>query len=200
MTVVETVRDSFRDRWGKPAAMSQFKVGKVSLEVWQWNARSNPENVVLYVTVGASSWPLTGREPNVRMEFFTALQSARDEVVNSLAALAAHAVRDGVTLDHGDAIPCGEPLWRGSAMTSFLVARARPGFLPPLETPDGIAVQFLQAIPIYESERAYAREQGADALLECWTEAHTRYLDPDRSPNAVCLARSGLGAKTFLGV
>jgi hypothetical protein len=200
MTVLETVRDSFRERWGKPSRTSRFEVGKVALEVQKWDARSNPEHVVLYVTVGASSWPLTGRPPQERIEFFTGLLRPRDEVANSLAALAAYSVREGVALDHGRVVPCGEPLWPGSAMATLLVARARPGFLPPLETADGIHVQFLQAVPIYESERAYTMEYGVDALLECWSEAHTRHLDPDRSPNAVCLARSGLGAKTFLGV
>jgi hypothetical protein len=200
MTVLETVRDSFRERWGKPAETFRFEDGKVALGVQKWDARSNPEKLVFYATIGASVWPLTGRPPEDRFEFFIGLLRACDGVANSLAALAAYSVRDGVTLDHGRVVPSGEPLWRGSAMTSLLVARARPSLLPSLETPDGIHVQFQQAIPIYESERAYTIEYGVEALLECWSESHTRYLDPDRSPNAVCLARSGLGAKTFLGV
>ena len=199
MTEVKTVRDSCRERWGKPARTVRFEVGKISLDVLKWDARLSADNVVLYVTVGASSTPLSGRPFGQRLEFFTGLLRAHDEVANALAALAVHATRRGVALGHGNMVPSGEPLWPGSAMSTFLVARARPP-IPPIDTPDALHVEFLQAIPIYESERAYATENGVDGLLECWSEAHTPFLDPDRPPNAVCLARSGLSGKTFLGV
>jgi len=85
-------------------------------------------------------------------------------------------------------------------MTTFLITRPRSDLLPPLELPDGTTVEFLQAIPIFESERAYKKEHGVDKLMECFAEAHTPFWDPDRSPNPVCLSRSALGSGTFLGV
>lgn len=200
MAVVGAVRDSYRAKWGKSLETAEFKTGKYKVEVQKWDARSNPDGAVIYATIGASLWPLAGRPSNQRIEFFLGLLRPQDEVASSLSGLALYSERQGVAIDHGNTVPSAEPLWPGSAMTTFLVIRARTGFPTPLEMPDGTHVEFLQAIPIFESERAYKKEHGVDALLECWSEAHTPYLDPDRSPNAVCLARSGLGAKTFLGV
>jgi hypothetical protein len=203
MLVVDAVRDSYRARWGKPARTTRFggdKVVKIAVEILKWDSTSNPEGMTLYATVGASAWPLAGRPPSERIELFVGLAPERDKIAGALAALSLYPAREGVTLDHGHTVPSDGPLWPGSAMSSFLVVRARPGFLPPLELPDGIRVEFLQVIPIYECERAYKKAEGVDALIDCWTEARTLFWDPDRPPNPVCLARSGLGAKTFLGV
>jgi Suppressor of fused protein (SUFU) len=200
MTVDETVRDTCRALWGKPARSSRFQVDHYSVEVLKWEAKSNPENVTLYVTIGASAWPLPGRPAEERLEFFTGLLPARDEVANSLAALSLYSVREGVVLEHGNTVPSNGPLWRGSAMSTFLITRPRSDLLPPLESSDGSRVDFLQAIPIFESERAYKKEHGVDGLMECFAEAHTPFWDPDRSPNPVCLSRSALGKGTFLGV
>ena len=203
MVVVDAVRDSYRARWGKPARTTRFggdKVVKIAIEVLKWDSKSNPEGMTLYATVGASASPMAGRPPGERIELFVGLQPERDKIAGALAALALYPAREGVTLEHGHTVPSDGPLWPGSAMSSFLVVRARPGFLPPLELPDGLSVEFLQVIPIYESERAYKKAQGVDALIDCWTEARTPFWDPDRPPNPVCLARSALGEKTFLGV
>ncbi|HEX7492115.1 MAG TPA: suppressor of fused domain protein [Candidatus Limnocylindrales bacterium] len=200
MTVVDTVRDTSRALWGKPARSSKYEVDGYSVEVLKWEAKSNPENVVIYLTVGASAFPLPDGPADHRHEFFIGLLPARDQVANSLAALSLYSVREGVMLDHGHTVPADGALWRGSAMTTFLITRPRSDLLPPLESPDGTTVEFLQAIPIFESERAYKKEHGVDALMECFAEQHTPFWDPDRSPNPVCLSRSGLGSGTFLGV
>ena len=41
-------------------------------------------------------------------------------------------------------------------MSVFLVARPLPDFLPPLVLPSNLHVEFLQAIPIFDPERAYS--------------------------------------------
>jgi len=200
MTTVETVRDTCRALWGKPSRSVKFTEGQYAVEVLKWDPKSTPDGLALYLTVGASAWPLPGGPPDRRIEFFTSMLPARDEIADPLAALSLYSILQGVTLDHGNTVPSEAPLWRRSAMSTLLVARPRVGFLPAIESPDGPHVEFLQAIPIFESERAYKKEYGVAALLECFAEAHTPFWDPDRSPNSVCLSRSGLGAGTFLGV
>jgi hypothetical protein len=200
MTVVDTVRDTCRELWGKPARSSKFELDGYLVDVLKWDAKSNSENVVIYLTVGASAFPLPSGPADHRFEFFTGLLPARDEVANSLAALSLYSVREGVMLAHGHTVPSDVPLWRGSAMSTFLITHPRSDLLPQLESPDGTKVEFLQAIPIFESERSYKKVHGVDALMECFAEAHTPFWDPDRSPNPVCLSRSGLGSGTFLGV
>jgi hypothetical protein len=66
-------------------------------------------------------------------------------------------------------------------MQTFLVMRPRPGLLPPLELPDEVHVEFLQAIPIFESDRAFKVEHGAEALIRRWEDSGVRFWDPTRA-------------------
>jgi len=200
MTTAETLRDTCRELWGKPSRSARFTVERRTVDVLRWDPNSTPDGLALYLTVGASEWPVPGGSADRRIEFVTSLLPARDEIAEPLAALSLYSILQGVTVDHGNTVPSEGPLWRRSAMNILLVTRPRVGFLPAIESPDGSHLQFLQAIPIFESERAYKKEYGTDALLECFAEAHTPFWDPDRAPNPVCLSRSGLGAGTFLGV
>jgi hypothetical protein len=43
-------------------------------------------------------------------------------------------------------------------------------------------VEFLQVIPIYESERAFKVQSDADALLARWEKAAVPFWDPERAP------------------
>lgn len=66
-------------------------------------------------------------------------------------------------------------------MQAFLVMRPRPGFLPALDLSDGLHVEFLQAIPIFDSDWAFTAEHGADALMRRWEETGVRFWDPART-------------------
>ena len=185
MIELETVREKYVARWGKPTRTALFRADKYAVEVLTWDAEANREGVALYATVGASSLTPEGRPPEQRSEFFTGLQPARDEIAGALAALSLYGVREGVVLHHGHTVPSEEPLWTGSPMSTLLVVRARPGFLPPLVLPDELLVEFLQAIPIFETERAYKKVHGVEALMSLWEKAHTPFRNPDRDPNPV---------------
>jgi len=69
-------------------------------------------------------------------------------------------------------------------MRRLLVMRPQGGFLDPLDLPDGLHVMFLQAIPIYDSERELAAAIGADRLMDQWSETSVPFWDPLRSPSA----------------
>jgi hypothetical protein len=179
------VREFYVGRWGEPTRTDRFKADKHVVEVLTWDAAANREGVALYATVGASAWPLEGRPAEERNEFFTGLQPARDEIAGALAALSMYGLGEGVALHHGHTVPSEEPLWTGSPMSTFLVVQARPAFLPPLELPDGLRVEFLQAIPIFETERAYKKVHGVEALMGLWEKARTPFWNPDRDANPV---------------
>jgi hypothetical protein len=157
----------------------EFRVAGLEVEVFKWNA----EGVNLYATVGASARPMAGRDPNHRVEFFAGLLPAKDEVPSPLAALALYPTREGVALDHGHTVPADGPLWPGTDMGLFLVLRPIGDIIPPLELPGGLHVDFLQAIPIFESELAYKTEHGAEALLLRWEASRVPFWDPNRSPS-----------------
>jgi hypothetical protein len=187
MIALETVREAYTTRWGKPTRTARYKADKHAVDVLIWDAQANREGVALYATVGASSWPLAGCPPEQRIEFFTGLKPARDDIADALAGLSLYSVLEGVALHHGHTVPSAGPLWPESPMSTFLVVRARPAFLPPLELPDGLGVEFLQAIPIFETERAYKMTHGVEALMSCWEKARTPFWNPDRDPNPVGL-------------
>ena len=150
--LADAVRDLYRARWGEPTRQAHFEVEEFAIDVLKWDADANPEGVTLYVTVGAGARPLPGRDPCHRVEFFAGLLPAQDGIASPLAALGLYSAREGVALDHGHTVPGGSPLWPGSSMHTCLVVRSRDDFLPPLELPDGLHVEFLQAIPLFDPE------------------------------------------------
>lgn len=199
MDVVDAVAGAYAGLWGKPARTTRFEVEKYLVEVLKWDARPSSDGLAIYATLGASAYPLPDSPLSLRRELFIGLSRPCDKIAGSLAALSLYSVRVGVAVDHGHTVPSDGPLWPRSPMSSFVVLRPKGGFLPPLELAEGFRVEFLQAIPIYESERSYKKTYGMGALMECFTEARTALSDPDRPPNPVCLARSGLGRNTFFG-
>ena len=60
------------------------------------------------------------------------------------------------------------PLWPGTEMRTFLVLRPLRDFLPALLLSDGLHVEFLQAVPLFDAERAFTEEHGGEALLQLW--------------------------------
>jgi suppressor of fused protein SUFU len=178
--LADAVRDLYRARWGEPTRQAHFEVEEFAIDVLKWDADTNPEGVTVYATVGASARPLPGRDPDHRVEFFVGLLPAQDAIASPLAALGLYSAREAVDLDHGHTVPAGGPLWPGSSMHTFLVVRSRDDFLPALELPDGLHVEFLQAIPLFDRELEFKRRHGADTLLRRWKESGVRFWDSDR--------------------
>jgi hypothetical protein len=182
MIVIDALRDLYRAHWGEPSRQARFEVGEFDIEVYKWAADANPEGVALYATIGASARPMVGHDPNHRVEFFLGLVPERDDVASALAALGLYSAREGVALDHGHTVPADGPLWPGTPMRTFIVLRPLSDFLPPLELPDGLHVDFLQAVPLFDAERAFKSEHGAEALIERWEQAGVPFWDPERAP------------------
>jgi hypothetical protein len=179
--IAEAVFDHYRARWGEPSRRARFEVEGLGIDVLKWDAEASPEEAALYATVGASTWPLNGRDPEHRVEFFAGLLPEQDGIASALGALGLYHVRERLVLDHGHTVPAGGPLWPGTAMDSLLVMRPRAGFLPALQVPNGVHVEYLQAIPIYESDRAFKAEHGAEALLRRWERERVQFWDPNRA-------------------
>jgi len=64
----------------------------------------------------------------------------------------------------------------------FLVMRPVSDIIQPLTLADGTHIEFLQALPIFDSEMAYKTEHSAEALLERWHRAKVPFWDPNRTP------------------
>jgi hypothetical protein len=181
-TVYEAVREQYRETWGQPAMRTQLDVDGAAVAVYKWAADSNAHGVAMYATVGASDRPVPGRAEDDRVEFYVGLVPEHDEVCDALAALTSHAEREGVTLDHGQAVTVNRPLWPGTHMQSFLVVRPTPPMLPPIALRHGPRIEFLQAVPLNHNQGEFKSEHGTDALLDLWKQAGVPYWDRHKSP------------------
>jgi Suppressor of fused protein (SUFU) len=179
--IVDAIRDLYVVRWGRPSRNARFHVDGLDVEVFKWNAETNPEGVNLYPTIGASARPMAWRDPNHRLECFVGLLPAKDDIASRLAALALYSTREDVALDHGHTVPADGPLWSGAEMHRFLVLRPSGDIVAPLELPNGLHIDFLQAIPIYDTEATYKTEHGAEALLQRWERSQVPCWNPDRT-------------------
>jgi hypothetical protein len=183
MMIADLVRKHYAASWGEPSRQALFRDGRSEVEICKWAPDSNPEGVHLYATVGASIHAMAGVDPNHRVEFFVGLLPPIDDIASPLAALALYPVREKVLLDHGHTVPSDAPLWLGTAMRRLLVLRPVTPIVSPLALGDGVHVEFLQAVPIFESELEYKSQHGIDALLRVWEESRVRFWDPRRRPH-----------------
>lgn len=180
--IVGAVRDLYIARWGEPSRKAAFRVAGLEVEVYKWNAGANPEGVTLYATIGSSAHPVAAHDTKHRVEYFLGLLPPRDAVASPLAALALYSKREGVAVGHGDTVPADGPLWPGTDMRRLLVLRPLSNVISPLELADGMHVEFMQTLPIFESELAYKARHSTKELLEHWQKAEVAYWDPGRLP------------------
>ena len=181
MNIREAVQQWYRSKWGEPARRAEFRgVDGLLAEVLKWDSAATGEGVTLYTTVAACDYVMDAAHPGHRIELVLGLRPERDEIASHLAALALYPKRKGVILGHGHTIPSDEPFWTGTEMHHFVIAR---GLVPIIETMavgNGIHVEFLQVTPIFESELAYKKKHGFEALRDHWKQHRVQYWNPDR--------------------
>lgn len=178
--MLDAVRDVYRTRWGDASRHAVFRTSSDQVEILKWGASGNGEGVDLYATLGASAVDLPGGERGHRVEYFVGLRPGEDGIASALAALGLYARREQEFVGHGHTVSSDGPLWPGTQMKSFLVLRQIGEILPAVDVLDGVHVEFLQAVPVFESERQYKIEHGVDALVGLWETAGTPFWDPNR--------------------
>jgi Suppressor of fused protein (SUFU) len=181
--IAGAVRDLYVARWGEPSRKAAFRVAGLEVEIYKWDAEATTEGVALYATIGASAYPVAGRDPKHRVEYFLGLLPPQDAIASPLASLALYSVREGVAVGHGDTVPADGPLWPGTDMRRLLVLRPLGEIISPMELPDGMHVEFMQAIPIFESELAYKARHSAAGLLGHWRDSGMAFWNPGRLPD-----------------
>ena len=151
--------------------------------------------MVRYATVGLSRRPMHPPTATVvdpvrgpRAELVLSLRPARDDVLRSLAVLAATPDVEGLVLAAGVTLDLQTPLWPGAPVSAVLLGPPG-GLVPDLDLvaagllPPGVDVQpvrFHPVLPMTANEAALARAKGAAALQQRWLEAGTDLRDPHR--------------------
>jgi hypothetical protein len=144
--------------------------------------------VVRYATVGVSRRPMHPPTAPVvdpvrgpRAELVLSLRPGRDQVLRSLAVLAATPDVEGVVLAAGVTLDLQTPLWPGAGVSAVLLGE--PGGLVPdadLGLDDVEPVRFYPVLPMTAGEAALSRARGAGVVQQLWLEAGTDLRDPDR--------------------
>ena len=99
-------------------------------------------------------------------------------LARSLAVVAATPAVDGVVLDAGALVDLSGPLWGDAPFTAVLLGLSEIPDMP-LESPRD-PVRFLSAVPITQTEAAWVRLKGAEALRQAWADDLVDVLDPRR--------------------
>lgn len=148
------------------------------------------ESVVRYVTVGCSRHPMgdpgamvADPDRGPRAELILSMRGGAAGIHKKLAVLAASPAVEGVVLVADALLDLGEPMWDGAPFTAVLLARsAEVDELPLAEPADPVV--FFDAVPITQTEAAWVRLRGADALRDAWTEAGIDVREPKRAAAA----------------
>jgi Suppressor of fused protein (SUFU) len=194
-TALDAVREHLRATFSGPVVSASVTfLGTEPLEVLRFGP--DPDGVVRYATVGISRRPMHPPTAAVidpvrgpRAELVLSLRPARDQVLRSMAVLAAGPDVEGIVLGPGVTLDLQTPLWPGARVSAALLAE--PGGLVPdldlvaagaLPALDGVQpVRFHPVLPMTGSEAALSRAKGPALVRQLWLDAGTDLRDPDRA-------------------
>ncbi|MCV7180253.1 suppressor of fused domain protein [Mycolicibacterium sphagni] len=188
---LDPVRDHVRGHFteagfdAEPDSASVTFLGLERIEV----LRFGPDRggVAHYVTLGCSRHPMVDPTSGVadplhgpRAEVVLSLltSTATPGLARSLAVVAATPAVEGVVLVADALIDLSAPLWDGASFTAVLLGDSAIPDLP-LEAPRD-PVRFLAAVPVTQTEAAWVRLKGAEAMRRAWLDDGVDVLDPNR--------------------
>lgn len=140
-----------------------------------------------YVSLGCSRYPMTDpsdaladpvRGPRAEVVMTLRAGTPTEGLARSLAVIAATPAVEGVVLDSGALVDLSGPLWTGSAFTAVLLGE---GDIPEVALePPRDPVRFLSAVPVTQTEAAWVRLKGAEAMRQAWADDRVDVRDPRR--------------------
>jgi hypothetical protein len=173
--VVGEVVGHYWSTLGKPVRKKTYVAAGQEIDVLKWRSESSGQDEVIYATSGASARAFGSH----RVEFLVSLSPEEDAVEASLAALATFPLLSG-SIGQGETVTLPVPLLPRSACRTYLIAQEANDVIPVLTISDGSHVEFLQVLPIHDSELELKRQYGAEWLLERIRGQRLRISDPRR--------------------
>ena len=190
-----SVRDHLRDYFisagveAEPLVASVTFLGVERIDVLRFgpDQRRGREGVFHYVSVGCSRYPMADaaaaisdpiRGPRAEITLSLRNGAPADGLARSLAVVAATPAVEGVVLGAGALVDMSGPLWKGAPFTAVLLRESEIPDLP-LDPPRD-PVHFLSAVPITQTEGAWVRLKGAEAMRQAWADDGVDVLDPVR--------------------
>ncbi|GGG14621.1 hypothetical protein GCM10007304_30770 [Rhodococcoides trifolii] len=168
-----------------PGTASVTFLGLEPMDVLRFGPEA--DGSVRYTTVGCSRHPMgdpgamvTDPDRGPRAELILTVRGNAPGVHKKMAVLAASPAVEGVVFVADALLDAGESLWDGAPFTAVLLGRSHEvDDLALAEPADPVA--FFDAVPITQTEAAWVRLKGAQALREAWAEAGIDVRDPSRA-------------------
>jgi hypothetical protein len=193
--MLTTVGDHLRGHFAGRGILSPPEVASVTflgvdrVDVLRFGPDPRPDvdGVFYYVSLGCSRYPMTDPAAAIsdplrgpRAEIVVSLRTGRQTsgLARSIAVVAATPAVEGVVLAADSLVDLSEPLWAGAPFTAVLLGESDIPDLS-LEAPRD-PVQFFSAIPITQTEGAWVRLKGAEAMRQAWADDGVDVLDPLR--------------------
>ncbi|MCX2930784.1 suppressor of fused domain protein [Mycobacterium sp. CVI_P3] len=188
---LDLVRDHVRGHFvdvgidAEPDSAGVTFLGLERVEVLRFGPDS--QGVAHYVTLGCSRHPMTEpasgfadplRGPRAEIVLSLRARARTPGLARSLAVVAATPAVEGVVLVTDMLIDLSAPVWEGAVFTAVLLGDSVIADLP-LEAPRE-PVRFLAAVPITQTEAAWVRLKGAEAMRKAWLDDGVDVLDPNR--------------------
>lgn len=173
----------------EPDVASVTFLGVERMDVLRFGPDRRPgfDGVFHHVSLGCSRYPMADPAATVtdpllgpRAEVVLSLRAGASTtgLARSLAVIAATPAVEGVVLVPDALVDLSGPLWAGAPFTAVLLGDSD---IPPVALdPPRDPVRFLSAVPITQTEGAWVRLKGADALRLAWLDDGVDVLDPLR--------------------
>jgi len=179
---VEGIKEHVADFWPNAHLRScKWQRGPVNelgkdFAVLELSPTAESNNLWVYCTAGTGKVQTQSH----RHEFFL-LSSESDPSHVETLTMVSHYHRFESPLSLGHVVPIGRP-WSDDSLCDRLLLSLPYPFGPKLEwlRSDSLEVQFLWALPITPKEAQYARQNGVEALEQCFDSVKLRYWDSAR--------------------
>ena len=174
---------------GAPDVASVTFLGVERIDVLRFGPghRAGLETVYHYVSLGCSRYPMADgaavvtdpvRGPRAEIALSLRVGAPADGLARSIAVMAATPAVEGVILGAGALVDLSGPLWTAAPFTAVLLGTSEIPELA-LQSPRD-PVQFLSAVPVTQTEAAWVRLKGAEAMRQAWADDSVDVLDPLR--------------------
>lgn len=188
---MNALRDHLSDHFQRIGVLAEPDVAGVTfLGVERMDVlRFGPDadGVYHYISQGCSRYPMTDpaaaladplRGPRAEIVMSLRGGAPATGLVRSIAVIAATPAVEGVVLDVDALVDLSGPLWSGAPFTAVLLGSSEIADLP-LDPPRE-PVRFIRAVPVTQTEAAWVRLKGADAMRAAWADDGVDVLDPVR--------------------
>jgi hypothetical protein len=182
---LEAIRAHYLSAFGESTGERTFESDGRGVDVLRYKAPDAGPGDHVYATLGGAQYPLPGASAAHRLEFYAQLIPDVPNIGRVLATLAMYPERELVALSDSHSVDIQRPVSQFSEMHQVLLFRPSVEFLAPLELRGGeFHIEFLEVVPVYESEVQYKREHGMGALFDMWEGKRVEFWNPGR-PDSV---------------